>query len=148
MTRAIRFLAPIVIAVVLGPLIAGLALGLLAIGKNLFGDDVLPFAVLFPWVGIYIVFAYIYGVAIALLAGLLVSIWMLWRPPSGMVVTAAAAIATIGYLGVAALGFLGAEALYNARNNFWLTLVLAVIAAAGCWLLTRRLVKVASPKPN
>ena len=145
MTRIIRFLAPIVIAIVLGPLIAGLALSLLAVGKNLVdlvGDaGTLPIALLFPWFGIYIIFAYIYGGAIAFLAGLLVSIWMLWRPPSGMIVTAAAAIATIGYLSVAALGFLGAEELTNARSNFWLTLVLAVIAAAGCWLLTRRLLR-------
>jgi hypothetical protein len=70
-----------------------------------------------------------------------VSIWMIWRSPSAIVAIAAAMIATVGYLGVGTLGFLGLVEWSNARSNFLFTLVLAVIAADGCWLLTHCFVK-------
>jgi len=69
---------------------------------------------------------------------MLVSIWMVWRQPNTVVVVAAAVIATCGYIGIGALGYLGLAEMTNARNNFLFTLVLAQIAALGCWLLTRR----------
>ncbi len=142
MTKPVRFLMPIVIAVLLGPLIAGLAVCLLAVGTNIFDrTGSLPITDLLPMFGFYIVFAYLHGGVIALLAGILVSIWMTWRPPNAIVAIAAAMIATVGYLGVGALGFLGLAEWSNARSNFLLTLVLAVIAADGCWLLTRPFVK-------
>jgi hypothetical protein len=142
MTKPVRFLIPIVIAMVLGPLIAGLAVCLLAVGTNIFDHTgTLPIADLFPMFGFYIVFAYLNGGVIALLAGILVSIWMIWRSPSAIVAIAAAMIATVGYLGVSALGFLGLAEWSNARSNFLFTLVLAVIAADGCWLLTRPFMK-------
>ena len=50
----------------------------------------------------------------------------------------AAVVATGVYMGVGALGYLGPVEFNNARNNFLFTLALAVIAAFGCWLLTRR----------
>jgi hypothetical protein len=140
--KFVRLLAPIVIAVVLGPLIAGLAVSLFEVAPTI--SDVLsgagssPFADLPGLIVLYIMFAYIVGSVIALLAGILVSIWMIWRPPSAIVVTAAAAIATAAYLGVGALGVLGPVEQTNARMNFLFTLVFAVIAANGCWLLTRR----------
>ena len=139
MPRAIRLLMPVVIAVVLGPLIAGLAVCLLAIANSLFNQTGwLSIADMFTMFGVYIVFAYMLGSQIALLAGILVAIWMISRPPSLVVVVAAAVIATAVFLGLSALGVLGLVELTNARSNFVLIPALAVIAAVGCWLLTRR----------
>jgi hypothetical protein len=144
MNKVVRFLMPIVIAVVLGPLIAGLAVCLLLVVTNIFDPSAaLPMADLFKMFGVYIIFAYLGGSAIALLAGILVSIWMIWRPPSAIVVIAAAVIATAVYMGVGALGSLGMTEWSNARSNFLFTLVLAVIAATVCWLLTRRYARTA-----
>jgi hypothetical protein len=142
MTKIIRFLMPIVIAVVLGPLVAGLAVSIFAFGTSIFNNtDSLLMVDLFKMSGVYIVFAYFLGSAIAVLAGILVSIWMIWRPPTVFVAIAAAVIATSGYMAVGAVGLLGPEELTNARSNFLFTMVLAVIAATGCWLLSRRFIR-------
>jgi hypothetical protein len=139
MTRSLRLLMPIVIAVVVGPLIAGLAVCALAIASSLVDPaGSLPLADLFKMFGGYIVFAYLLGWMIALLAGILVAIWMISRPPSLIVVIAAAVIATAAYLGLGALGLLGPAEFANARSNVLLMFALAVIAATGCWLLMRR----------
>lgn len=128
---------PIVVAVVLGPLIAGLALWIFMIVLSVRDPStMLPIAGLFTWLYVYVASAYILGGAIALLAGILVSIWMLSRPPSLIVVVVAAVIATAVYLGGEAVGLLPAEA----ARGFPLTFTLAVIAAIGCWLLMRRFV--------
>lgn len=95
MPRFGRLLIPVVVAVVLGPLIGGLAVCVLALASNLVDQTgSLPVIDLFTMFGFYIVFAYISGGAIALLAGILVSIWMISRPPSLIVVVAAAVLAT------------------------------------------------------
>jgi hypothetical protein len=142
MRKFVRFMIPIVIAVVLGPLIGGLAICLLVVVTDTLDHTVsLPIADLFSMFGVYIIIAYLSGGVVALAAGILVSMWMLWRPPSAIVVIAAAAIATAGYLGIGALGFLSFADYSNVRDNFLFALVLAVIAAAGCWLLTSRFVK-------
>jgi hypothetical protein len=137
--RVVRLLGPIMVALVLGPLVAGVAVGLFAIVSSLFdplgslslSDDgvVLVFDV---------VLAYYIGWPIALLAGLLVSLWMMRSPPSALVVNAAAVIATALFMGVAALGVLGAVEQFNGRSNFLFTLVAAIVAANVCWLLMRR----------
>jgi hypothetical protein len=142
MARLIRLFVPVVIAVMLGPLIAGLAVCILALATNIFEyTGSLPVADLFKMFGIYIIFAYLAGGVIALLAGIFVSIWMIWRPPSAIVVVAAAVIATSGYVAAGALGCLGLAERTNACSNFLFTLVLAVLAAAGCWLLARRFLR-------
>ena len=142
MTKLIRFLMPIVIAVALGPLIAGLAVSIFAFGTSIFDNTgSLPMADILKMSGFYIVFIYFLGSAIAVLAGILVSIWMFWRPPNVIVVIAATVIATCSYMAVGALGYLGPAEWTNAHSNFLLTLVHAVIAAASCWFLTRRFVK-------
>ena len=142
MNKLIRFLMPMIVAVALGPLIAGIAVTVLALAINVVDrtaatpiGDVLAMSVL------YITVAYIGGAAIALLAGLLVSIWMIWRAPNFLVVVAAAIVATAVYMSAGALGLLGVVEFTNARSNFQFTLVFAVIAAAGCWLLMRRYVR-------
>jgi hypothetical protein len=137
MARSVRFLIPIVVAVVLGPLIAGLAIWIFAVVLALLNPSTaLPIADVFTVLYVYVLVAYILGVWIALLAGILVSIWMLSRPPSLIVVIAAAIVATAAYQGLGALGVVPAE---DARSsNLLLTFALAVIAAIGCWLLMRR----------
>jgi len=142
MRTAVRFIMPIVIAVMLGPLVAGLALGLLAICTDILDHTFsLSIADLFSMFGVYIVIAYLTGGVVALVAGILVSIWTLWRPPTMMVVIAAAVIATAGYLGAGALGFVSFVDYSDARSSLLFTFTLAVIAAAGCWLLTGRFVR-------
>ena len=139
MPRSVRLLMPVAVAVLLGPLIAGLAVCVLAIANDLFDQaGSLPMADLFKMFGFYIIFAYIWGGAIALLAGILVSIWMISRPPSLIVVVAAAVLATAVYHGLGALGVLGSIGLTNAGASFLVMAALAVVAAVGCWLLTRR----------
>jgi hypothetical protein len=143
-TTFIRLLMPIVIAVVLGPLIAGLAVTLFAVVTSVFdGSGAMSLSGLKELSVFYIIFAYVIGGAIALLAGILVSIWMIWYPPSAIVATAAAVIATAVYMGISALGVLGPIEENNAQNNFLFTLVFAVIAANVCWLLMRRFARTA-----
>jgi hypothetical protein len=115
--KALRFLIPILIAVVLGPLIAGVAVSLFAVGNSIFNSEVDATVLgMFP---VYIMLAYAVGAPIALLAGLMVSIWMLARAPNLIVEVT------------------------NAHSNFLFTLAAAVVAAAGCWLLTRRFARTA-----
>ena len=142
MARSVRLLMPIVIAVVLGPFIAALAVWVYAIVSILFDPlgSLFPIADLFTMLGVYILFAYFVGGAIALMAGILVSVWTIYRPPSLIVVVAAAIIATAISVGLGALGVLGPAEFTNARANALLTFALAVIAAIGCWLLVRRFV--------
>jgi hypothetical protein len=132
--KIVRLLAPIVIAVVLGPLIAGLAVTLFAVVHSvLYDTGGLSLADLKELAVFYIIFAYVIGGAIALLAGILVSIWMIWYPPGAIVANAAAVIATVVYMGIGALGVLE-----PVDSSFLFTLIFAVIAANVCWLLTRR----------
>lgn len=139
MPRSVRLLMPVIVAIVLGPLVAGLAVSVFAIASSLFDHaGSLPVVDLFTMFGFYIIFAYVSGGAIALLAGILVSIWMISRPPSLIVVVGAAVLATAVYLGLGALGLLGPIEFTNARANFLVIFPLAMIAAIGCWLLTRR----------
>ena len=145
-----RFLMPVLIAGGLGPLTGGLAAGLLAVGTSILihmglvtGTFPLPHAGLsmadvFELLAICIVFAYPLGGVIALLAGLLISIWMIWRPPSVFVVVAAAVIASAVYMGIgASFGLLGPAAWSNAAYALVFA-VIAVISAFVCWLLVRR----------
>jgi len=142
--RKMRLLLPIVVAVGLGPLVAGLIFCMLAASASLFDQSgALPISDLFKMFGFYIIFAYFDGGAIALLAGVLVSIWMIWRPP-GFAVAIAAAVVSVGLHRLAAdVGLLSPSGANLVRNNLALTLVLSVIAAGVCWLLMRRLARAA-----
>lgn len=139
MTRLKQFLLPVVVAIGFGPLMAGLGVSLVAIATSLLDPaKTLRITESWPMFGVYIGFAYLVGAPIALMAGILVSVWMIWRPPSLMVAIAAAIVATSCYAAVAALGVLGPVEQTNARSNFLFTIVIAAIAAAACWLLIRR----------
>jgi hypothetical protein len=143
--RVVHLLAPIVVAAVLGPLVVGLAVWLFALGRSLFDPiELLPLA---DWWGLlvfYVIMTYFIGGPIALLSGVLVSLWMIRRLPSALIVNAAAVIATAVFMGVAALGVLGPVEETNGRSNFWFTLVFAVVAANVCWLLLRRFARKAA----
>jgi hypothetical protein len=146
MPKPVRLLMPVVIAVVLGPLIAGLALLLFGTVSNLVTHDYpvdFSDADTFKFLPLLILFAYYEGGPIALVAGLLVSIWMIRRPP-GLVIVVAAAIVAIGLFRLAVeVGMFGTNGAPLARHNLVLTLVLGIVAAAGCWLLTRRFARTA-----
>jgi hypothetical protein len=131
-------LAPVAIAVVLGPLVAGVAIGLFAAAVEMFSTASLSIADHADLLLFYSIMAYFIGWPVALLAGVLVSLWMIRRPPSGLVVNATAVIATAVFMGVAATGVLGPVEETNGRSNFLFTLVAAVVAANVCWLLMRR----------
>jgi uncharacterized membrane protein len=136
----IRLLMPIVVAVGLGPLVPALIFCVLAVSTNLVDQTGgQPIADLFKMFGVYVIFAYLEGGALALLAGLLVSIWMIWHPPN-IVVAVVAALASVGLFRLAADIGLSPSGANLVRNSLALTLVLAVISAGACWLLTRRFV--------
>ena len=135
---AVRFVAPIVVAIVLGPLAAGLGVCLFAIGNSILNPNALlalSDVVALSW--IYILFAYLIGWPIALLAGVLVALWMLRRPPSALIANAAAVIAAVAFMALAATGMLGPAQEINGRSNFLFALVAAVFAANACWFLMR-----------
>jgi len=140
MRRLFRFLMPIVVAVVLGPLVAGLIVCLFALSLYLFGYDNGPIAELFSIFWVYITFAYFEGGPVALVAGLLVSIWMIWRQPGLMVVILAAIAAIALCYVVDRFGMFNPIGGPLVSNNLGLMLVLSILAAAICWLLTRRFV--------
>jgi hypothetical protein len=146
--KAVRFLLPVVIAVVLGPLIAGLALCLLTVATDIVDHTAILSADEFGWFVATFIFAYVMGGPIALIAGVLVALWMIWQPPSAIAVVAAAVIATAGFMGIGALGWLGPVQWANAHSNFLFTLACAVVAALSCWLLTRRFVPAATPRAS
>lgn len=137
MTRATRFLVPIAIATLLGPLAAGLFFCLLTIatvvvngmGTPVLGDTLNIFAV-------YIMFAYFEGAKIAVVAGTLLALWMIWRPP-GLIAANGAAVAAVAlYRFAAEAGVLNEADAGAFRNNFGLYIILAVIAATACWAVT------------
>jgi hypothetical protein len=131
--RVVQLLVPVVIAVVLGPLVAGLAIGLFFTVSEMLLMGSFSLTKHGDWLIHYPFMAYFIGWPIALLAGLLISLWMIWRPLSRPVVNAAAVIATAAFMGAAVLGVLGQD-IYGL---VWFALVAAVIAANGCWFLTR-----------
>jgi hypothetical protein len=91
------------------------------------GSGGLPIADLLTMMGIYIMFAYLEGGVIALLAGFLMSMWMIWHAP-GFVGTIIAALGSVCLYRLAAeLGILSPGGASLVRNNFSLTLVLAAM---------------------
>jgi hypothetical protein len=145
----VRFLAPIVVATALGPLAVSVPLWLANFASDLFnpaGSSSLGDAG--GTLVFLIIMTYFIGWPIALLAGLSVSLWMIRRPPSVLVVNAAAVIATVIFMGVAATGVLGPVEETNGRSNFWFTLVAAVFAANVCWFLMLRFLRPAPTRAS
>jgi len=141
---AIRFLAPIVVALVLGPLTIGIALWLAHVASDLFNGTSSTLADEGGFFAFLVIMAYVIGWPIALLAGVLVSLSMIWRPPSLLAVNGAAVLATVVFLGIAATGVLGPVEENNGRSNLGFTLAAAVFAANVCWFAMRRFRRPAS----
>ncbi len=135
--RALQLLAPIVVASLLGPLLVAIALALFGIASDLIGGSLPAAGDTFGMFVFQAIMAYFIGGPIAFLAGLLVSLWMIWRAPNALVVNAAAVLATAAFMGVAASGVLGPVEETNGRSNFLFMLVCAIVAANICWLLMR-----------
>jgi hypothetical protein len=140
----IRFLAPIVVAAVLGPLVVSVSLWLFGVASDLFNGTSSTLANEGGFFVFLVIMAYVISWPIALLAGVLVSLWMIRRPPSLLAVNGAAVLATVVFMGVAATGVLGPVEENNGRNNLGFTLVAAVFAANVCWFGMRRFVRPAS----
>jgi hypothetical protein len=136
MKRLLRFSLPIVIAGVLGPLIGGLAICLFATGQYVVDKDPGPIADLVGIFPLYMIFAYVLGWPIAVLAGVLMSIWMTFRAP-GIVAAIAATVAAVGLLWLAAAANLMGPLPNLAYGMLALTLAVSVVAAIACWLLAR-----------
>jgi len=136
MKRPLRFLTPIVVAGVLGPLAGGLAVCVLVAGTYLADWPLGPIADLFGAFLLYMVFAYVLGWPIALLAGLLMSIWMSFRAP-GIIPAVAAAVGAVGLLWLAAAANLLGPLPNLAFGTFFFTLGASVAAAILCWLVVR-----------
>ena len=79
----------------------------------------------------------------SLIAGLVVSLFAVAASifDSSLEGTDAMVIATGVYVGIGALGVLGPVQFTNAHSNFPFTLAAAVVPGCGCWLLTRRFVR-------
>jgi hypothetical protein len=137
--RAVTLLAPIVVAVGLGPLVVSIGLWLVNTASGLLdAESSLSFADYRGALVFVVILTYFIGWPIALLAGILVSLWMIRRPPSALAVNAAAVIATVLFMGVSALGVFGPVEQFNGRSNMLFTLIAALVAANVCWLLMRR----------
>jgi len=138
----VRFAVPSVIAVIVGPLVASVGLWLLSATwdpLDLF-NPASPFS--FAYEGgtaAIVIMVYVIGGPIALLFGFLLSLWMIWRPPSRLAVNATAVIATAVCLGVTVGGGLVDLVKYSdMRRDLLLTLGFALLAANVCWLVLRR----------
>ena len=138
MKRLLRFLMPILVAGLLGPLFGGLAVCLYAAAQYLVATDPGTIAGLLGLCALYMLFAYVLGWPIAVLAGLLVSIWLIFRAP-GIIAAVAAAIAAVGLLWLAAAADLMGAVPNVAYGALGLTLAVSVVAAIACWLVTRPL---------
>jgi hypothetical protein len=139
--RALHFVLTIAVALVFGPLIAGLLISgnviMIGMEQGAFGrDDIRPVAVAIVW-GTYVL-----GGGIAAVAGLLVAVWGLWRKPMLVIVLVATAIGTLVAFPVATPSALDVG-IPTEPPGWPMTLGLAVITAAGCWLIARPLLRVA-----
>lgn len=136
MTKLLRHLAPIVIAVTIGPLIPAILLWLPVLFDWVRDSTLYPIRDVFGMLMFDVIFAYVIGGPIALLAGIVVSVWMIWREPGLIVAITAAALATVGFMAVGASGLLGPVQETNGRSSLLFVLVAAVVAAAGCWFVS------------
>jgi hypothetical protein len=133
-----RSVMPIVVAVVLGPLVGGIGVCLFAAGHYLVDWPLGPVGDLLGLFVLYMIFAYVLGWPIALLAGLLMSVWMSFRPP-GIAGAIVAAVGSVGLLWLAAAANLLGPAPNLAFGGLGLTLAVSVFAAIACWLIVRPL---------
>jgi hypothetical protein len=139
--KPVQMLLAVVIAVVLGPTIGAMAAFLVGFGMYAadgYWWDLSPGSLLagLRMLVALIIVGYLFAAKIALVAGLLVALWIFWRPPTLGIAVAAALIASCGYALIS-----GVDTMF--KRDAFVTIAASVIAAAGCWFLTRRFVRVA-----
>ena len=144
MKKLLRLSMPIVIAAVLGPLFGGLAVCLYAAAQFVVATDPGPIAGLLGLCMLYMMFAYVLGWPIAVLAGALMSVWMIFRAP-GVIGAIVATVAAIGLLWLAAAADLMGPLPNLAYGMLTLTLAVSLVAAIACWLITLRLASRVAP---
>ena len=145
MPKPIRLLMPIVIALVLGPLIGALVVCAYATWTWAFDEAFRgPVRELFGLFVLYFTFAYLIAWPLALLAGLLMSLWMAFRPP-GLVAAVAAALVAVGLLWLGdRLDLLGPADTSLMHQDLAIVVGVSVLAATVCWLLTRPFARAAA----
>ncbi len=142
MTAApLRLLLVVIAAVALGPLCAAVAMWLLMLITTVadpsgwlpsLKDAIVSTPKLFS---IFVIAAYRIGSGIALVAGLLIALWMAWRPPNLLVVLAASVAASLLWLAIKEPAvFLGS----GPREDLLVMPPIAATAGAACWMLLRR----------
>lgn len=136
MKRLLRLSMPILVAGVFGPLFAGLAVCLYAAAQFAVATDPGPISGLLGLCVLYMMFAYVLGWPIAVLAGVLMSIWMIFRAPA-IVGAIAATVAAVGLLWLLGAADLMGPIPNLAYGMLSLTLAVSIVAAIVCWLLTR-----------
>ena len=136
-----RALLAIVAAVALGPLVAAIAMWLLLLVTTVvdpsgFLPSLKDAIVHAPKLILTLtIAAYRAGTVIALIAGVLVALWMLWRPVNVAVVLVASVAAALAELALSEPAvFVGTAS----REDLWIMPPLAAVAGAACWLLLRR----------
>jgi len=135
MKKLLQLSVPIVVAAVLGPFFAGLAVCLYAAAQFAVATDPGPISALLGLCVLYMMFAYVLGWPIAALAGLLMSVWMIFRAP-GIIGAIIATVAAVGLTWLAAAADLMGPVPNLAYGMLALTLAVSVLAAIACWLIT------------
>jgi hypothetical protein len=137
--RYVRPILPIVVAVGLGPLVAGLIFCILAVaGSILDGSTSVAISDLEGLFFLYIVFSYLAGGPIALIAGVLMSLWMIRYPPGLLAAIGSALLSVTIFLLASTTSLLSAADSNLVRNNLGLTVVMSVLSASICWILLHR----------
>ncbi len=144
---ATRRALAVIIAVGLGPLVAGLIVFVYALGMVFFAFDNPPQTVgvaltkaaeLF---GISIIGAYSIGGIVALIAGLLIALWMKWSPPRLSIVLAAVAVAIVAKFAVTEPRAVLLAIVTLPYGRLPIALALGLLAATICWFMMRRFVR-------
>ena len=139
-SKFVRFALTVIIAAVLGPLIAGgtyfavfAAMLIVQSGFHL-GGLAEQFIIM---IGV----AYLAGGIIALVAGLIVAVAALWREPTFLGIIAAVVVANIAYFAITEPEVFYSTAATIPLQELFVDLVFSVYAGTICWLLFRRLLK-------
>ena len=146
-SRLIRFLRLVVLATVLGPLVAGVSVFLVGaifallqggMARVGFGATISRLAGLL----VEIVRAvYLPGGVIAMISSVLVASWSLRRLPNFLVVAGAVVLANLIFFAIYEPDVLFPADSLTPQRGFWVSIALSLYAAAVCWLPARRFLR-------
>lgn len=143
----LRRVLAVFIAAALGPLVAGLIVFVFALATVFFGLGHRPetlgaaLALAGQLFGMVLLAAYAAGGIVALFAGLLIALWMNWKPPRLSVVLAAVAVAIFAKFAMTDPGAIRSALWMAPRGQLSMALALGLIAATICWFPMRRFVR-------